>query len=512
MKSKKSSKTGSSKDHAASELIISQAVTREKSLKTVIQKEVSNKINKNNSEKANVRADQVSLLSTVNMVYRKRDDDCITFGKVPGNNTPEQFTFDMFEEVVLVPEDIKTFEDTSILVKGKEREQGWKQYLLDKWPRRYFFYDRTTNNMTLVKEYGELETDSDISTADKNDEIGDHFDFSTFNEFNVVWAFPNKKELGFGRIHTDDTSTIINFTNRKFTSVRIGSDRLREIKALPLVVDEEQGDQPWYDGLLKKHRRYYWFFNKHLGIIAKTNVSCAPKGGFPITRQEATTSGIQVSTVQEFNNVGASFQYTSWPREPIKGDKGYCALIAAYYICLDLSMTLFLKLQTELHTEIAVSGNSTIFVTDGSRRIVKCINESMSTSFLQQVFPSKKESSSQQFTTAVFGLADCGGKFLIEMRNEKVSTPIGISHFVSVDTNKLEIYDPMSSREAILTQRNIHGYILFLETLHLVHSVKVVRIWKLVNKTKRTFSKMSDEELPKKKKRKGNKRLKRMYF
>jgi len=65
------------------------------------------------------------------------------------------------------------------------------------------------------------------------------------------------------------------------------------------------------DRLLKKHRRYYWFFNKHVGIIAKTNVKCARKGGFPITRQEATSKGMQLTTIQEFNNVGATFQYTS---------------------------------------------------------------------------------------------------------------------------------------------------------------------------------------------------------
>ena len=87
----------------------------------------------------------------------------------------------------------------------------------------------------------------DISTAEKNENEGDQFDYSTFNEFNVVWAFPDKITLGFGRIHTDDTSTITDFTNRRLTSVSIDLDRLKEIKSLPLVLDEEQGDQPWYD-------------------------------------------------------------------------------------------------------------------------------------------------------------------------------------------------------------------------------------------------------------------------
>ena len=136
----------------------------------------------------------------------------------------------------------------------------------------------------------------------------------------------------------------------------------------------------------------------------------------------------------------------------------------------------------------------------------------MSTTFLRQVYPFKNERSLQEFSNAIFGYADNGGKFLVEMRDEKVTSPLGISHFVSVDTNKLEIYDPMSLREAILTQRNIAGYILFLETLHLVHSVKVVRIWKLFDKTKRTLSNVIDEELPKKKKRKGKKQHKIIFY
>jgi hypothetical protein len=34
------------------------------------------------------------------------------------------------------------------------------------------------------------------------------------------------------------------------------------------------------------------------------------------------------------------------------------------------------------------------------------------------------------------------GKFLIELRDENVMSAIGISHYVSLDTEKLEIYDP----------------------------------------------------------------------
>ena len=98
-------------------------------------------------------------------------------------------------------------------------------------------------------------------------------------------------------------------------------------------------------------------------------------------------------------------------------------------------------------------------------------------------------------------------------RDEVVQSAIGISHFVSLDTEKLEIYDPMSAEGAIVTQRSSDGNCLFLETLQLNHSVKVFHIWKLFQKPKRVnCSMLSMEEIdvkvPKKKKRKGQKQQK----
>jgi hypothetical protein len=62
-----------------------------------------------------------------------------------------------------------------------------------------------------------------------------------------------------------------------------------------------------------------------------------------------------------------------------------------------------------------------------------------------------------------------------------------------------------------VTQRNFEGSCLFLETLHLVHSVKVFTVWKLVNKLQRKSSEITPNEQvsveePKKKKRRGQKR------
>ena len=72
----------------------------------------------------------------------------------------------------------------------------------------------------------------------------------------------------------------------------------------------------------------------------------------------------------------------------------------------------------------------------------------MLATFLRQIFPATEVTTSPIFSNALFGDRDHGGKFLIELRDEVVHSAIGISHFISLDTEKLEIYDPMSTEGA----------------------------------------------------------------
>ena len=68
------------------------------------------------------------------------------------------------------------------------------------------------------------------------------------------------------------------------------------------------------------------------------------------TRNQAVTNGIKVSTITEMNNMGKCFEYKDWPREPISGAKGYCAPIAAYNICWELSRNVIEHImKTQLH-------------------------------------------------------------------------------------------------------------------------------------------------------------------
>jgi hypothetical protein len=170
-------------------------------------------------------------------------------------------------------------------------------------------------------------------------------------------------------------------------------------------------------------------------------------------------------------------------------------------------------LKTQLHEELATSESTSVFVTDGPSNIVEVMNRKMPTTIFRRIYPSTDVTSRHRFCNSIFGDTENCGKFLIELRDETVLTAIGISHYVSLDTEKLEIYDPMSVEGAIVTQRSSDGYCLLLETLQLHHTVKVFTVWKLLQKSKRVNCSMAsmdttEFEVPNKKKRKGKKQNK----
>ena len=91
----------------------------------------------------------------------------------------------------------------------------------------------------------------------------------------------------------------------------------------------------------------------------------------------------------------------------------------------------------------------------------------------------------------------------------------GVTRFVSFDTHKMEIYDPMCERGAIVAQRSMNDTCLFLESLQLHDVVYVIKIWELVDvvfevSKKRLGNEEVDTEGSKKKnkKRSGKKRKK----
>jgi len=87
-------------------------------------------------------------------------------------------------------------------------------------------------------------------------------------------------------------------------------------------------------------------------------------------------------------------------------------------------------LKTLLHQELSISESSSIFVTDGTYKIVQVMNRKMSSTVLRQIFPSTEVTTFPGFSNAIFGDRDHGGKFLIELRDEVVQSAIGISHLL----------------------------------------------------------------------------------
>ena len=510
-KSGKKSKTSSSRDSAATALIDNQQKSTKKCMENC---RVLSKEEKENREFVH----RANVFSTVNVVFRRRGEKNLTFGKIPvdGDIPPTCIDWSVFETRQLSKHYIEEFNVASILVEGKKTKNGWNKELFSGDNESVYFFDRANINFTKLLEKEKEVDKATVVPDDEVDEWADDLDFSPFSEFNLCWRWKTRNSLIFGKVPVSHKNNLLEVPTREIKLVDIDELRLAELVDLPIVVDEKQGPKNWVTYLYEKKSPNFWYFNRHNGTITRTSTRCALRGGFT-TRNLAASQGIEVSSIQEFNNVGTSLEYKSWPKERISGDKGFCAPIAAYYICSELSFSDVETLQKGYHQELSIMGNSCIFVTDGTYAIVDVINRKLSTTSLQQVYPAKNAPSTHGFNNDVFGDSYHVGKFLVELRDENITSPIGISHFVSLDTHKLEIYDPMSVRGAIVTQRNSEDNCLFLETLHLLHTVKVFTVWKLVNKLHRKSSESTPNEHvcvgePKKKKRRGQKRKNLRYF
>jgi hypothetical protein len=108
------------------------------------------------------------------------------------------------------------------------------------------------------------------------------------------------------------------------------------------------------------------------------------------------------------------------------------------------------------------------------------------------------------------------GKFLVEIREKNIALGNSVSHFVSLDTQKMEIYDPMSDLGAICMYRNCKDHCIFLEILFgNSTNFEIVKIWKLETKQhtcgeKREYNaSVKDDMNEHKKKRKWKRKDKR---
>jgi hypothetical protein len=100
---------------------------------------------------------------------------------------------------------------------------------------------------------------------------------------------------------------------------------------------------------------------------------------------------------------------------------------------------------------------------------------------LKCIFPTKDNFKLTGSPNFVFRNSSSCGKFLVELKDKACSVDTDVTHFVSFDTHKMEIYDPMCVSGAIVAHRSMNDTCLFLESLQLHDVVYVKKIWELVD-------------------------------
>jgi hypothetical protein len=199
-------------------------------------------------------------------------------------------------------------------------------------------------------------------------------------------------------------------------------------------------------------------------------------------------SGVQVTDNKDFNNQGLVFQFSHWPKPWISGAQGCCSILAAYYIIEELTALHFANLKE------TVPDGTSIYATDGTYTVIHEINKILGSSKLVQIYPSLNRYFANAEEAIFHEDTSKGGKFLIELSDLKVTSLDLMTHFISLNSYKMEIYDPTYHQGPILTERNIDGFLIILETLFLRNVQSISKVWKLVQvgekkKSKRTGAK-----------------------
>lgn len=293
-------------------------------------------------------------------------------------------------------------------------------------------------------------------------------------DFNIVSKRKGATRLEFGIITFEGYDFPLDAGVRHVNGVQLSYRRLVEVKALPIRIDKQQPlNESWYDYLFNKNSKFLWYFNNWNGSLTKTHISNGLRGGF-LTRQGAKESNIAVSDIKELNNNGTSLEYRDLPRDYICGLQGLCAVIAAYYICQEMTLAHVESLKSLHHTKMQIDSISSIFVTNGTYTVVDKINALQTMSKLKCIFPTKEYLNMNGSQNFLFRNSSNCGKFLVELQDRASSLDNAVTHFVSFDTHKMEIYDPMCDRGAIVAQRSMNDTCLFLESLQL-HDVVFVK-------------------------------------
>jgi len=275
----------------------------------------------------------------------------------------------------------------------------------------------------------------------------------------------------------------------------------------------------WMDELFKENSGKFYFYDRRGNELHQMDVKVQRlRGGFT-TRSDAQRKGEFPMSIQEFNNGVVTRAYRQWPYSKvwIDGTAGGCCALALYYLNPEVSKDMVDDLLQSSHEQLHIHGSALpkIAVTNGTYRIIRDMNERLQHSFLRRIYPTKTQPLMFSNVNTLFGDSKDTGKFLVEICEKKRSIHNNVSHFVSLDTHAMEIYDPICEKGAIVMYRNSSDHCIFLEMLERnPEDCWIMNIWRLENNVhssgiKRDSSNGPSMDLPeiKKKKRYGKKRI-----
>jgi hypothetical protein len=328
--------------------------------------------------------------------------------------------------------------------------------------------------------------------------------------WNVVWRYRASKSLHWGKHPLDGDKRPKKISLGGWpTWTDLTEKQLAEINKLPIKVTLNQGKKPWTKYLFDLNSDNYWFYDRQdPEKLYKNKSKVRLKGGFQ-TRTQARLAGVVVTDEKGLNDTGRSISYGTWPRPYLPGHRGYCILLSVYYITTEFSLKALEKLKEKYHTEEKIGQGESIFLTDGTFDIIRRINQHLKNSNLVQMYPGT------QTVNETFGTSSNIGKFLVEY-TDNLNTSVGyISHFVSLDTEVMLIFEPMSANGPLTVDRNYNDHCCFIETLKLHHNIEgnltVLNIWMLQSSNKRKS--MGDAlDCKVKKKRSGKKQFTSYYY
>ena len=365
----------------------------------------------------------------------------------------------------------------------------------------------TINNLFIVDD-----SKSDDAEEEKGDDTLDDWSnviATPVESWNIVWRYKQSKSLHWGKLPLIEDKRPKSISLGGWPTWTYLTDKqLEEINKFPIKITESQGKKTWTKYLYDLNSDNYWFYDRTEQKMYKSRSKVRLRGGFQ-TRAQARLAGVVVTDEKGFNDAGRSISYGIWPRPYLPGHHGYCLLLSVYYVTNLFSLTALEDFKELYHTEEKLAQDKSVFLTDGTYDIVRKINQELFNYDFVEI------NLTSQTGNEIFGNSSNVGKFLIEY-TDNISTSVGyISHFVSLDTEVMLLFEPMCAGGPIVVDRNCNDYCCFHETLKLHHNIEknlsVLKIWKLQCSNKRKSLEDTGSAKPKKKRR-GKNQIKMNFF